>query len=360
MTDMHLSLKPDFDTCFARYEAFWNRAVLDRPPVDIRIPRECAGPVPSKEYASADEKWTDVDFRAGQQAAWLEAQEFLGDALPIAWPNLGPEIYSAWCGCAYHFTEDTGWSEPCVSDWDRDIEKVRLDMSHPFFRLCERYTSNLLELGKGRFLTGLTDFHSGGDHLAALRDPQRLALDMVENVEHVKAELVRSQVEYFTAYDHFYDMLKKGGSLACSWMESLLSGGRFYIPSNDFSCMVSKAMFDDVFLPGIAAECRFFDRSIYHLDGPGALRHLDSILEIRELDAVQWVCGAGNEGFTRWAHVYRKIQNAGKGIVIYPELEELPAVFEALRPEGVYFARVGGVGDRETAEEALKRIEKWE
>jgi hypothetical protein len=354
------SLKPDFEKARLRYAAFWQRAILDRPPVDIAFTKEDARPIPFKEYSSWDEKWLDVDFRAEQQAAWLEATEFMGDALPVAWPNLGPEIYSAWCGCDYHFTEGSGWSQPCVADWDKDIGRARLDMNHPLFKLCERYTRNLLELGRGKFLVGLTDFHSGGDHVAALRDPQQLAIDMVENVDHVKAELVRSQVEYFMAYDHFYGMIKSGGSLACSWMGSLFGEGKFYIPSNDFSCMVSKRMFDEVFLEGIAAECRFLDQSIYHLDGPGALRHLESLLEIRELGAVQWVCGAGNEGFHRWVEVYRKIQRAGKGIIIYPTLEELPMVFETLRPEGVLFGSVGGVGDRETAEEVLKRIEKWE
>jgi hypothetical protein len=353
------SLKPDFERSRLRYDAFWKRAVIDRPPVDIKLAKPEAKPIPVKRYANWDEQWLDVDFRAGQLAAQLEATDFLGDALPVAWPNLGPEIYSAWCGCEYHFTEGSGWSQPLVHDWDRDIDKARLDMAHPLFKLCERYTRNLLELGQGKFIVGLTDFHSGGDHIAALRDPQQLAIDMVENIDHVKAELVRSQVEYFMAYDHFYNMIKQQGSFACSWMGSLFGEGKFYIPSNDFSCMVSKSMFDDVFLEGIAAECRFFDQSIYHLDGPGALRHLDSILEIRELDAVQWVCGAGNEGFRRWVDVYRRIQRAGKAMTLDINVNELPMVFETLRPEGVYFSGIWGIPDRETADAVIKRIEKW-
>ncbi len=28
--------------------------------------------------------------------------------------------------------------------------------------------------------------------------------------------------------------------------------------------------------------------SPFHLDGPGALKHLDALLELDELDAVQW------------------------------------------------------------------------
>lgn len=353
-----LSLKTDFEKTRLRYDAFWHRDIIDRPPVDIRLRRPDAV-LPQKSYANYDEQWLDVDFRAQRLAAELAATEYLGDSLPIAWPNLGPEIYSAWCGCEYHFTADSGWSHPVVHDWDADIGKARLDTAHPLYKLCERYTDNLLELGRGKFLVGLTDFHCGGDHLAALRDPQNLAMDMVENVDHIKAELARSQAEYFMAYDHFYDRIKAGGSLACSWMFSLIGEGRFYIPSNDFSCMVSQAMFEDVFLEGIAAECRFFDQAIYHLDGPGALRHLDSLLQIKELDAIQWVCGAGNEGYARWVDVYRRIQQAGKGLTLEIRLDDLPLVFETLRPEGVYFVSIAGVDTPEIADEVLKRIARW-
>ena len=52
--------------------------------------------------------------------------------------------------------------------------------------------------------------------------------------------------------------------------------------------MVSKETFDDLFLPGIRQECRHAEASLYHLDGPNALTHLDSLLEIPELDAIQW------------------------------------------------------------------------
>ena len=139
----------------------------------------------------------------------------------------------------------------------------------------------------------------------------------------------------------------------------IIHDGSLYLPSNDFSCMIGKHMFDEYFLPGIAEECAFYERSLYHLDGPGALKHLDSLLEIRELDAVQWVCGFGNEGFARWAHVYRKIQQAGKGIQLMCDLSELPTVFETLRPEGVWFSNISGINDRETAKYAVRRIEKW-
>lgn len=47
-------------------------------------------------------------------------------------------------------------------------------------------------------------------------------------------------------------------------------------------------MYDDFCLPGMKEVARHFEFSIYHLDGEGALRHLDSILEIPGLRAIQW------------------------------------------------------------------------
>lgn len=354
-----LTLKPDFEQTRARYAAFWQCAVADRPPVCIHLPRGDAAPFPARAYASHRERWLDVDYRAEQMAHQLASTRFLGDAVPVAFPNLGPEVYSAWCGCDYEFGESTTWSQPCVHDWARDGAGVRLNTAHPLFTLLERFTRNLLALGRGAFLTGLTDFHFGGDHLAALRDPANLAVDLIESPDFVKAELAASLPEALGAYDHFYAMLRAGGSLACSWMGSLFGEGRFYIPSNDFSCLVSPAMFEEFFLEGIRAECRHYDQSIYHLDGPQALRHLDMLLQIPELDAVQWVEGTGNEGFARWAGVYRRIQAAGKALELHCTLAELPLVFEALRPEGVWFSYIQGVDCEDTANAVLKRVAAW-
>ena len=111
-------------------------------------------------------------------------------------------------------------------------------------------------------------------------------------------------------------------------------------------------------MPGIVRECQFLDRSIYHLDGPGALRHLDSLLGIPELDALQWVPGAGNEGFHRWVEVYRRAQAAGKGIQVTCGMDELDLVTETLDPRGLYL-HVGGVPSREAAEIMLQALVRW-
>ncbi len=207
----------------------------------------------------------DVESVRNQDSKICRIKFFYSDAMPILWPNMGPEIFSAWCGCGYEFGATTAWSSPCIHDWETDNEKTVFDPDHPLFKLTVEYTKILLQYGRNNFIVGLTDFHPGGDHIAALRDPQDLAIDMIENLDHVKNKLAQSYKDYYKVYDIFYEMLYSAGMPITSWCP-LLYEGRFYIPSNDFSCMISSKMFNEVFLPGIIEECKFYDRSIYHLD----------------------------------------------------------------------------------------------
>jgi len=356
---MSFSLQPEYEQIKNRYHAFWVQEVIDRPLVSIVIPVENPEPIPQKIYTDFKSQWLDVSFRAEQIDIELSNQLYLGDALPTTFPNMGPEIFSAWCGCGYQFGETTTWSESCVHSWEEDYNKISLDMNHPYLKATLDYTNALLEKGKGKFIVGLPDFHPGGDHLAAMRDPSHLAMDMIDNVQWLKKTLHASYPDFHKIYDLFYGILRTAGMPITSWLD-LIYEGKYYIPSNDFSCMISPDMFNDMFLPGIIEECRFLDKSIYHLDGPGALKHLDVLLDIRELDAIQWVCGAGNEDFKRWIPIYQKIQKAGKSLQILElKISELDLMFENLNPEGVYIKGIKGVDDRETAEKVLKRIERW-
>lgn len=352
------SLKKDFDKTMKRFEALFECEITDRPPVNITIAKRNTAGFPLKSYDTWEEKWMDLEYRVEEQVHRLESTEFLGDSLPIAWPNMGPEIFSAWCGCGYNYGETTTWSDPCIHDWETDYDKAVLDWEHPLLKKTIEYTDRLIEASQDRFIVGFTDFHPGGDHIAALRDPQELCFDMIENVDFVKNKLVDSYADYMAVYDMFYEKLSAAGMPSTSWLP-LAYYGRFYIPSNDFSCMISKETFDDIFLPGIIEECRFLDRSIYHLDGPGALHHLDSLLAIDELDVIQWVCGSGNEGFARWLPVYKKIQDGGKAAQVFMDVSDMDLMFENLKPEGIWIGGISGVDDVETAEYVLKRIGKW-
>jgi len=101
------------------------------------------------------------------------------------------------------------------------------------------------------------------------------------------------------------------------------------------------------------------DRNIFHLDGPSALPHLESVLEIPNLHALQWVYGAGHEPASRWIDVYRRALDRGLSVqAICVDLEDAKSVMDALPAKGVWLD-VGGAYDRETAEAFLRDVGRW-
>ncbi len=352
-------LKSDYVDSKRRIDAFWERELIDRPVVQFSLykPRHERQALPASGHQTARDRWLDAEFQADLARADLSNQFFMGDTLPVAWPNLGPDLFATFYGCELEFGDyGTSWSVPMLTDW-ADAGQLQFDVESPYLRALNSLTDALLDRGKGTFIVGMTDWHPGGDCVAALRDPQTLAFDMIDHPEEVKALLPGINRDYFTIYDKFYDKLRAAGQPITSWL-TLLSEGKYYIPSNDFSIMISTDMFVDVFLPGLIEECRFLDRSIYHLDGPGALRHLDVILAIPELDALQYVPGAGNEGFAKWINVYRRAQAAHKAIQVFCTMDEVPLVMETLDPHGLYLL-VDGVPDAESACAMLHDLERW-
>lgn len=356
---MSFALKPDYEETRERIEAFWNREPADRPVAAISLakPEHEQVPLPLSHHADPAPRWMDTQYQVELAQARLQNQLFLADSLPVAWPNLGPEVLSAIYGCPMHFGDyGTSWTDPILHDWSQ-ADQIQFDWNSPYLHTLFEMTDALLEAGKDRFITGMTDWHPGGDCIAAFRDPQNLAMDMITARPQVELLLKRIEADYFAVYDRFYERLRAAGQPITSWLP-LISDQKYYIPSNDFSIMISKTMFDEIFLPGIINECRFLDRSIYHLDGPGALRHLDSILAIPELDALQYVPGAGNEEFARWIPVYQKAQAAGKGIQISCRVDELEQIMATISPVGVFLA-IGGVDSVDTAENILRALERW-
>lgn len=355
---MPISFLADWDRRLARQDAFWQRAVIDRPVVNITLGKEtpeCPWPA-AKQWKTPRDRWMDTEYIVESAVAGVRNTHFLGDALPGVSPNLGPEVFSAFFGLEMEYGERTSWSLPNLDDW-RDAGHLHFSEENFYWKKIMEITDALLEAGRNTFYTGITDLHPGGDAIAAFRDPLQLNIDMIEHPAEVEALVDRITKVFGRVMDTYFRKLKAAGQAITCWAQ-IVSSRNWYVPSNDFSCMISKAMFDDIFLPGIEAECRMLDASIYHLDGPDALRHLDSLLEITELDAIQWVYGAGSGRASDWLDVYERCQQAGKGIQIHMQADELDTFIERLQPEGVWI-NMSGVESPEHAEQILRKVSSW-
>ena len=129
---------------------------------------------------------------------------------------------------------------------------------------------------------------------AAWRDPLQLCYDMVDQPDQVKRLAELATQDFERIYDHFDRMLKDAGQLSVSWM-GIPSYGRMHIPSCDFSAMISPAFFQEFGLPILQREVKSMTHNIFHMDGKGVARHLEAILSVPEVHAVQWVQGVGKD-----------------------------------------------------------------
>jgi hypothetical protein len=116
-------------------------------------------------------------------------------------------------------------------------------------------------------------------------------------------------------------------------------------------------MFRRFVVPALAEQCRWLDNSLYHLDGTQCIVHLDELLAIEDLDAIEWTPQAGRPGGAspEWFELYRRILAAGKGVqVVGAEPREVLPLLNAVGTRGVFvMVRAGSESEARSLEEKV-------
>ena len=107
---------------------------------------------------------------------------------------------------------------------------------------------------------------------------------------------------------------------------SLLSSEPSYVIQSDFSYMIGTDMFTEFELPNLAGFCSLLPRTMYHMDGSGQIRHLEKLLKLPGLKAIQWVPGDGSPPCGHYRELYERIERAGMNIQIPGDSMEQMAV----------------------------------
>lgn len=356
---MDLEFRPDYPDVLTRFEAWWRNEPLDRPLVTIEVEPARPPRLPDKRHATVRDRWLDAEYVLDCVEARMEAGVFLADTVPVYMPFLGPEVCAAMFGAELRFENgETSYSIP-VAKQVRDILSLEPDFNNYYWRTIRELTDLSLERGRGRWITGVTDLHTNGDLLASLRDPQELCFDCADDLEGVRLACEHVTDSFPRIFDNLYDRIAAAGQPCTTWTPAL-SMDRWYTISCDFICMISDPMFRQAILPSIEREIKHMRHSLFHLDGPGALRHLEALLELDTLTGIQWVYGAGAGPAQRWIDVYRRIQDAGKclQVVGYCDLDEFKAIAPHLKPQGVWFWPMG-IYPRAEAEDFITWTERW-
>ncbi|MFZ4396480.1 MAG: hypothetical protein ACOYOU_12725 [Kiritimatiellia bacterium] len=306
--------------------------------------------------------YVDAKLRAQQNHHRLARRSFPADVLPIADTGIGPGSLALYLGSEPRFVPDTVWFEPCIQDCKNpeDLHPLQFDESNEWWRVTEATLRACVELGRNKYLVPCPDLVENVDILASLREPQTLLMDMIERPEWVEQKVKEINQVWFEAYQRIYDIIKLPDG-SCSFGAFRLWGlGTTAKLQCDASAMFSPEMFRRFVMPGLTEQCRWLDNSMYHLDGTQAMCHLDSLLGIQELDAIEWTPQAGIEGGgdSRWFEMYRRILGAGKSLqVVHIDHTQVVPLLDVIGGKGVYI--MTDFSTAKEAEELFTKVEQY-
>lgn len=354
--------KEDWEQCKERFNAFWDGEIIDRCCIAITAPRIKAksSPAELEEAENIIQKWTNSEYRINQFMNYCTNTYFAGEAFPLFWNNLGPGVLAAFVGAKHIFAEDTVWfdSDPVIKDWSR-ISKINFNKNSCMWQTLMDLTGYAYSNSINKFIVGITDLGGNFDIAASLRGTEELLFDLYDYPEEVKSLIEQIDNIWSECYEYLLSISNKNSQGISSWMP-LWCKERWYPLQCDFSAMISPSMFEEFVKPSLIRESKFLDKSIYHLDGPGEIPHLDHILDIDEITGIQWTAGAGNanEGDEKWYPMYKKIQGKGKNLVllgIQPQCIE--KLLGSLSSRGLFIST--HCSSEEEVRELLKKVQKW-
>jgi hypothetical protein len=355
------SWKPDWPQAKANWIRYWNRqgmAIALHPARQNPIEPISLPPTP----ASLEQRWFDPDYRAAASEYEMATHAFLAEGIPYFDTQIGPGSLGLILGARARLDEGTVWYTPCIDDPD-SYGPIRFEPEGNAW--LERHM-RLIEAGlrraKGRYAVGIPDLIEGLDTLAALRGDMPLLYDLKERPGWVKERLAEINAAYFQVFDMMYERVKDadGGNTFSAFR--IWGPGKTAKLQCDFSANISPRMFRTFVAPYLAEQCAWLDYSLYHLDGTNALQHLDLLLEVPALNAIEWTPQAGRPGggSPEWYDLYRRIRRGGKGVqAIGVQLDEVIPLLDAVGPEGMCILLGGQPYDEPTAEMLLKRLEPY-
>jgi len=357
--------KPDVEEIRPRVEAWWRRELFDRACIAVRAPngrqrREVAAP------ATARERQTNAAYLLDTAEAAMEATYYGGEAIPVWTHHLLPDGFSGCLGAPIEFAEDTSWAKPIIEDWDRP-PTFEIDRESWMWRWYMDAYRLAAERAAGRFFVGAPDCHSGGDCLLAMRGGTRLCVDLYDRPDAIAAAMAKLARTVIDFHEGFWPLIEASGQRGhtTAWAE-ILSPGRSNVIQLDLLALISPRHFAEFFYHELEVQAEYLDNSIFHLDGPDAIKHLPRLYELMHssqataggnrsgLVCIQWVYGAGNGPMTRWIDLLKDMQANGCNLQLSCEPREVETLMTELSSKGLWLST--WAGSREEADDLIRLV----
>jgi 5-methyltetrahydrofolate--homocysteine methyltransferase len=339
--------------------------MLDRCCISVTAPRTVPLPTDIELRSPRDlvDQWTNGELAYDFFRFTFSHGYFAGDALPIMTPYMGAGVVAAFLGSDYTFQYDTVWfgKEPLIREWT-SRQRISLKEDHELWKSVQSLTQYYAENSPEKYLIGMTDLGGSFDIAVSLRGSQDLIYDLLDCPEEVMKLIDEIDEAWFACFNRIYSIISKYSTGMTNWIP-LYYEGKWYPLQCDFSANLSPRIFDRYVKPSLEKEAAFLDKALYHLDGPDALKYIDSILDIDRINGIQWAPGdtgvpESSLAHDKWFPLYDKIQKKGKCLVllnVHPR--DIEKILSRVSAKGLFITTRSDSQDE--ADELLKNVERW-
>jgi hypothetical protein len=358
--------KDDWPATRQRLMAFWRGEIMDRCAIAVTVPldeEKCFAALPRywyNEQRTPEEiraYWLDAETIVKRNILRFENTAYYGEAFPLINFDLGAVSHAGYfAGVRYHFRESL-WFEPTILDVQTDA--LRFDPEQLLYKKTMEFADYLASVAQGRFFVSMPDTAGGIDCLAHLRGSENLLYDLIENRTWVQDSVQKILKVWLTTTETIYQRLKgiNDGGSSIGWL-STWAEGRHGQTQCDLSVMISPKDFCELVVPEIKVQAGWMDYALYHLDGKQQIRHLDALLQLDEVDCIQWTCVEGQPPPTAFIPELRQIQKAGKRLLILNyDLKVIETLLQELSSTGLYL--VTRASSRDEAEAIMKAAVRY-
>ncbi len=338
-----MEYKEDITEAKERMIAWWDHEIVDRPVISYYYPKK-RGKL-GTYLDTVGENWTlarnydDIDNAMDGYEKRAEETYFGGESIPQYFPNYGPGIMAAVFGVSPLFKSNTVWfSLPIKPENIIDhLESIKLNQNNEWYSRLLRITETAAKRAGKDYLVTVSDIGGVLDILSSFLGPTNIILTMKRNPSIIDTCRTIILEKLLKVYDDLQNIISHYCDGCSCWL-GVWSRKRWYALQSDFCAMLNPTWFKRFVLPDLVTQAEHMDYAIYHLDGPNALPHLDFLLNEPSITGIQWVPGAGNSpmGSKDWRPLYKKIQNAGKNLVIDAAPENISHLYKNLDSKGLF------------------------
>ena len=355
-----MKYKPDIDKVKERLYAFWDREVIDRACVCVLAPRKKNDPISMfenpRDLRDKPEEllkyWTDPETIYKNNIERLERTYLGGEALPVVFQNYGTSGHCNYFGAKPEFGNDTIWFDPV---W-KSLEDVDTAYTEELLRKHLETAEYLTERAGDQYFVGMPDSTGTIDAIGQLYGSQNVLIEMLDDPDAVKHAVKVINEGWTRTNEMFYQISRKlNGGGVHAWMH-LMAPGRLTHMQCDMSVMFSSDMYEEFVVDELKQQMEWLEYPVYHFDGIEQEKHLVHILALEKLKAVQWTHVAGQPSASHYLPVLKRIQAAGKGLIIMAPPSDVPILLDELSAKGLYIHTEAE--DAAQAEEIVRYVEK--